>query len=384
MNNALNFFDFSWARCWAMVLKEFVQMRRDRLTFGTLIMIPLIQLILFGYAINTNPKHLSTVLVMADHSAYTRAFVVGLENTQYFKVKALLNNFEEADKMIQEDKALFAIYVPPNFTRDLVRGNHPQILVEGDATNPVSIASGMSAIQELVKTVFDPLLKGDLQNLVAQQPIAINLVTHQKYNPESSTAYNIVPGLMGVVLTMTMVVITSQALTKEREIGTIESLLATPVRPLEVMIGKIIPYIMVGYIQFFLLLLASKFLFQVPFMGDVVILIISTLPFLAANLAVGLTFSSLVRNQLQAVQLSFFFFLPSILLSGFMFPFDGMPAWARYLGEALPLTHYLRITRGVILKGNGWTEVSSQWWPILLFALIVIVIGLKRYRQTLD
>ncbi|HLD16594.1 MAG TPA: ABC transporter permease [Coxiellaceae bacterium] len=374
---------FCWARYWAVTLKEFVQMRRDHLTFAVLIMIPLIQLILFGYAINTNPKNLPTALVMADHSAFTRAFVTGLKNSNYFHITALPKQFEEAEQLIKQDKVLFAIYIPPNFTRDLIRGTRPELLVEADATNPVAVASGVAAVQKLVDTIFNPLLKGPLLSRQGE-PVAVNLITHQKYNPESLTAYSIVPGLIGVVLTMTMVVITSQAITREREIGTMENLLATPVRPLEVMLGKITPYMLVGYLQFGLILLAAHTLFQVPVTGNIAALALWTVPFLAANLSVGLTFSSLVKNQLQAVQLSFFFFLPSILLSGFMFPFSGMPVWAQWLGEGLPLTHYLRITRGILLKGNGWSESVPELWPILVFALIVLFIGLKRYRQTLD
>ncbi|WP_259430998.1 ABC transporter permease [Coxiella burnetii] len=374
---------FSWHRCVAVAFKEFVQMRRDRLTFAMIIGIPLIQLILFGFAINTNPKYLPTALVSADHSDFTRTFIRGVENTEYFRITAQPKTLKEADTLLAKSKVLFVINIPPDFTRNLIRGMHPQILIEADASDPVAAVNALAAIPTLETTIFNPLFKGNLNDL-RSQPEPLNIVLHRKYNPENITQYNIVPGLLGVVLTMTMVLITSLAMTRERERGTGESLLATPVRPLEVMIGKITPYIIVGYLQVSIILVASRYLFDVPIEGSITLLLISALPFIAANLSVGLTFSSIAKNQLQAVQSAFFFFLPSILLSGFMFPFAGMPHWARWLGEILPLTHFLRITRGILLKGNSWYEILPDLWPILLFAAIALLIGLKRYRQTLD
>ncbi|ABS77021.1 ABC transporter permease [Coxiella burnetii] len=374
---------FSWHRCVAVAFKEFVQMRRDRLTFAMIIGIPLIQLILFGFAINTNPKYLPTALVSADHSDFTRTFIRGVENTEYFRITAQPKTLKEADTLLAKGKVLFVINIPPDFTRNLIRGMHPQILIEADASDPVAAVNALAAIPTLETTIFNPLFKGNLNDL-RSQPEPLNIVLHRKYNPENITQYNIVPGLLGVVLTMTMVLITSLAMTRERERGTVESLLATPVRPLEVMIGKITPYIIVGYLQVSIILVASRYLFDVPIEGSITLLLISALPFIAANLSVGLTFSSIAKNQLQAVQSAFFFFLPSILLSGFMFPFAGMPQWARWLGEILPLTHFLRITRGILLKGNSWYEILPDLWPILLFAAIALLIGLKRYRQTLD
>ncbi|ATN86565.1 ABC transporter permease [Coxiella burnetii] len=374
---------FSWHRCVAVAFKEFVQMRRDRLTFAMIIGIPLIQLILFGFAINTNPKYLPTALVSADHSDFTRTFIRGVENTEYFRITAQPKTLKEADTLLAKSKVLFVINIPPDFTRNLIRGMHPQILIEADASDPVAAVNALAAIPTLETTIFNPLFKGNLNDL-RSQPEPLNIVLHRKYNPENITQYNIVPGLLGVVLTMTMVLITSLAMTRERERGTGESLLATPVRPLEVMIGKITPYIIVGYLQVSIILVASRYLFDVPIEGSITLLLISALPFVAANLSVGLTFSSIAKNQLQAVQSAFFFFLPSILLSGFMFPFAGMPQWARWLGEILPLTHFLRITRGILLKGNSWYEILPDLWPILLFAAIALLIGLKRYRQTLD
>jgi ABC-2 type transport system permease protein len=374
---------FSGRRLWAVMHKEFIQMFRDRVTFTILIIIPLMQLILFGYAINTDPKHLPTVVLSSDYSPFTRAFISGLKNTEYFSIKKHVRSEAEADNMLATGKIQFVITLPSDFTRNLIRGQRPQISVDADATDPVATGRALSAIPELAQTVFNPLLVGNLQQLRPTPP-PVDIVSHAKYNPEAITAYNIVPGLLGVVLTMTMVMVTCMALTKEREIGTIESLLATPVKPLEVMIGKLVPYIIVGYIQAALILIAAFILFQVPMFGNLLLLVLATLPFIAANLAMGITFSSMAQNQLQAVQMTFFFFLPSILLSGFMFPFWGMPVWAQYIGSCLPLTHFLRVVRGIMLKGNTAIQIWPHIWPILIFMVVVVAIGAKVYRKTLD
>lgn len=375
--------NFSWSRFAAMMIKEFIQMRRDKLTFAMIIGIPLIQLILFGYAINTNPKHLPTAVLAEDHSPYTRAFIQGLKNTEYFKIDHEVNNEKEAKRLIAQGEVLFLFSIPSDFTYKLIRDEQPNILVEADATDPVATSGALSSLQTLSQTVLNQTAKGSV-NYLNTPPSSFNIITHTKYNPENISQYNIVPGLLGVVLTMTMVIITSLAITRERERGTMENLLATPVQPLEVMAGKIIPYIVVGYIQIILILCAAHFLFHVPVEGSLILLLITALPFIAANLSVGLTFSSIAKNQLQAMQMAFFFFLPSILLSGFMFPFYGMPQWAQYLGEILPLTHFVHIVRGILLKGNNISEIWPHIWPISLFMGIVLVIGLKRYKRTLD
>lgn len=374
---------FSGRRLWAVMHKEFIQMCRDRVTFAILIIIPLMQIILFGYAINTNPKYLPTVVLTSDYSPFTRTFISGLKNTEYFSIKKEVKTEKEADNMLATDKAQFIISIPPNFTRDLIRGDHPEIGVDADGTDPVASGRALASVPILTYTVFNHLLVGNLRHLRAVPP-PVNVVYHAKYNPEAITAYNIVPGLLGVVLTMTMVMVTCMALTKEREIGTIESLLSTPVQPLEVMIGKLMPYIIVGYIQVFLILIAAFLLFSVPMFGSLFLLVIASLPFIAANLAMGITFSSMAQNQLQAVQMTFFFFLPSILLSGFMFPFWGMPIWAQWIGDCLPLTYFLRIVRGIMLKGNTAIQIWPHIWPILVFMLVVIAIGSRIYHRTLD
>lgn len=375
-------FNFSWQRFWAILLKEFIQMKRDRVTFGMMIGIPLIQLTLFGFAINSDPKNLPTVIVAADQSIFTRAIVADLQNSSYFKVLEGNKSRSEAEWLLRTGRAQFIVYFPENFSRDLVRGDKPELLIEADASDPAATSNAISAILNLNQHLAQNFA-GSLNYLKAADP-PINLIIQPKYNPERISQFNIVPGLLGVVLTMTMVVITSLAMTRERERGTMESLLAMPVRPLEVMLGKLIPYICVGYIQATVVLLAAHYLFKVPVNGSVALLFLACFPFIIANLAVGLTFSTLAKNQLQAMQSSFFFFLPSILLSGFMFPFHGMPNWAQVVGSALPLTHFLIIVRGILLKGNGMIEIFPDLLAILLFFMAALFLGIKRYRQTLD
>jgi len=374
---------FTWHRLWAVVLKEFVQMKRDRVTFGMMVGIPLMQLLLFGYAINADPKQLPTALRVADQGPFARTLAAALQHTEYFRIIQETDTEEEARRLLERGEAQFVVNVPEDFSRRLMRGERPALLVEADATDPAATGPALAALRVVVDQVFDRDLKGPLTNLKAK-PGPVELRLHAHYNPENITQYNVVPGLMGVVLTMTMVVITALAITRERERGTMENLLATPVRPFEVMVGKILPYIAVGYVQVTLILLAARYLFGVPMVGSVPLLYGVALFFIAANLAVGITFSTLAKNQLQAVQMAFFFFLPSILLSGFMFPFRGMPEWAQWIGSCLPLTHFLRIVRGVLLKGNGFAEIVPHLWPLAVFLVVAMTVGVKRYRQTLD
>lgn len=374
---------FSLKRWWAIVTKEFVQMRRDRLTFAMIIGIPLMQLILFGFAINSDPKHLPTAVLIADQSVFSRTIIQALENSGYFRIVRMADNEAEIARLLALGEVQFALTIPTDFARQLVRGERPVLLLEADATDPAATSNALGVINTLVQTGLDRDLSGKLQPLRGRPP-PVELRVHRRYNPEGITQYNIVPGLMGVVLTMTMVMITALAITRERERGTMENLLATPVRPIEVMVGKIVPYILVGYIQVSLILAVAHFIFAVPLLGNLALLLGVTLLFIAANLSLGITFSTIAKNQLQAMQMSFFFFLPSILLSGFMFPFRGMPVWAQHIGEILPLTHFLRIVRGILLKGNNLEEIWSQLWPMALFMSVVIMLGLLRYRETLD
>ena len=374
---------FSLQRFFAIVRKEFIQMRRDRLTFGMMVGIPMVQLILFGYAINSNPKHLPTAVYAADNSTFSRTIVWALRNSSYFDLTREAHSAAEINNLLAEGKVQFAVTVPVDFSRKLLRGEKPDLLLEADATDPSAVGFAQAAVSQLATTVINRDLTGPLAKLRSSAP-PFNIVSHQHYNPESISQYNIVPGLMGVMLTMTMIIITGLAITRERERGTMENLLSTPVHPGEVIVGKIVPYIMVGYVQVALVLLAAKFLFDVPFIGSVPLLVGLTFLFIVANLAVGITFSTIAKNQLQAVQMAFFFFLPSLLLSGYMFPFRGMPGWAQDIGECLPLTHFLRVVRGILLKGNGLAECAPDLWPIALFVAVMLFIGIKRYRQTLD
>lgn len=358
-------------------------MRRDRLTFGMMVGIPMLQLILFGYAINSDPKHLPTAVYSADNSVFSRTLVWALQNSSYFDMTRLARSEDDVQQLLAQGKAQFAVEIPVDFSRNLLRGNKPDVLIEADATDPTAVGFAIGAVNSLASTALDRDLTGPLARLRASGP-PFNLVIHQRYNPENITQYNIVPGLMGVMLTMTMIIITGLAITRERERGTMENLLSTPVHPSEVIVGKIVPYIAVGYIQVLLIVLAAKFLFDVPMIGSITLLLVVTFLFIVANLAVGITFSTIAKNQLQAVQMAFFFFLPSLLLSGYMFPFRGMPDWAQDIGECLPLTHYLRVVRGILLKGNGLLEIGPDVWPIALFLAVMLTVGIKRYRQTLD
>ncbi len=374
---------FSFSRWLGIVGKEFIQLKRDRLTFGMIVGIPVVQLVLFGFAINSDPKRLPTALLVADHSEFSRSILAGLQNSSYFDFIGEAKDEDDADRMLAVGKAQFVVTIPADFSRRLVRGERPAMLIEADATDPTATGNALSAVNQLAQTVLSHDLTGSLSPL-AGTPSAFSIIVHPRYNPEAVTQYNIVPGLMGVILTMTMVMMTGLAITRERERGTMENLLATPATVLEVMTGKIVPYILIGLLQITIVLVLARLLFSVPIQGSVTVLYLSVLLFIAANLMLGLTISSVAGNQLQAMQMTFFFFLPSMLLSGFMFPFRGMPGWAQMIGEALPLTHFLRIVRGVLLKANGWAEIWPEAWPIALFGLVIMAIGLRTFRSTLD
>src|SRR5947208_953264 len=374
---------FSFQRLRGIIAKEFTQMRRDRLTFAMMLGIPLLQLTLFGYAINSDPRHLPAAVLLADQGPQGRTLLYAMKNSTFFNFVRQVKTETEGRELLERGQVLFVVNIPENFSRDLWRGDRPEVLVEADATDPVATSTALGSLGPLFDTALQNDLKGSLATLAGTTG-PIDLRVHALYNPEVVTQYNIVPGLMGVILTMTMVMITGLAITRERERGTMETLLSMPTRPSEVLIGKIVPYILVGYIQVSVILIAAHFLFQVPMQGSILLLLGVAFVFIVANLAMGITFSTIAKNQLQAVQMAFFVFLPSILLSGFMFPFRSMPHLAQILGEVLPLTHFLRIVRGILLKGNGIADVSLQLWQLALFALVALTIGIKRYRQTLD
>lgn len=374
---------FSITRWWSVVLKEFLQLRRDRITFGMIVGLPLVQLALFGFAINTDPKHLPTAVIAADHSEFTRSFIAAMRNSDYFDIDTTLPDEAAGRQALARGTAQFVLNIPADFTRRLLRGEHPSLLVEADATDPVATGMALASLQQLAQSAAQKDLIGPLARL-AGTPAAFDVQVHRLYNPEGISQYNIVPGLMGVILTMTMVMMTGLAITRERERGTMENLLATPVRPLEVMTGKIMPYIAIGMIQATIILVAARFVFGVPFAGSVVAVYLAALLFIAANLTVGIALSSLARNQLQGMQLTMFFFLPNILLSGFMFPFRGMPGWAQALGDVLPLTYFNRLIRGILLKGSGWADLWPDVWPLIVFTAIVMALAVRFYRRTLD
>jgi ABC-2 type transport system permease protein len=374
---------FSVARAYAIALKEFVQMRRDRLTFAMIVGIPIAQVLLFGFAINTDPKHLPTAIVDYDRTDLTRSIATALANTRYFTPAPVREDARAADELLARGDVQFAVVFPAGFTRALLRGERPTLLVAADATDPAATGNAIAALVDAGRYALAHDLDGPLARLAAQPP-PFSIDVQRRYNPEGVTAYNIVPGLLAVILQLTMVMMTAFAITRERERGTYEGLLATPVLPSEVMAGKITPYIVVGLVQSAIILLAARYLFDVPLQGSLALLGGTMMIYIAALLALGYAISTLASNQLQAMQMTFFFFLPTMLLSGFMFPFRGMPGWAQWLGEIFPATHFLRIVRGILLKGNGVADVAPHVWPIVLFLVIVSAIAMWRYRQTLD
>ena len=374
---------FSWSRIAAVMIKEFIQMRRDRLTFAMIIGVPIIQLVLFGYAINTDPKRMPAAVIINDHGPIGRSILTAMQLSNYFEIEEGNPTEAEAREMLARGDISYIITIPNDFERKLVRGERPQILVEADATDPAASAGGIGAMPTILRQAIGEATTGALSK---QKPgnLPVDLIVHRLYNPEGVTALNIVPGLLGVILTLTTILMTALAITREVERGTIENLMAMPAKPLEIMIGKIVPYIGFGFVQIAVILVAAKLLFAVPMEGSLILLLSVTLLFIASNVTLGYTFSTVARTQMQAMQMTVFFFLPSILLSGFMFPFRGMPGWARVIGEAIPLTHFLRIVRGVMLKGSGFVEIWPNVWPLALFWLAVATIALVRYRRTLD
>ena len=372
----------SWGRIVAVLRKEFVQLRRDRLTFAMMIGVPIMQLVLFGYAINGDPRQLPTAVVAADNGPLVRAVVRAAENTGYFKVTATVSD-TQAEQLIASGRVQFALVFPADFSRRLLRGERPALTVYADATDPAATGPAVAALQALPALALAHELKGPLAGLrPGAQPF--ELLVHRRYNPEGITAYNVVPGLMGVILTMTLVMMTAMAMTRERERGTLENLLATPVRPFEMMIGKILPYVLIGYTQVLIVFGAARLLFGVPMAGSFAMLSATVLLFIVATLAVGFTFSTIARSQMQSMQMTLFYFLPNILLSGFMFPFRGMPGWAQAIGEVLPLTHFVRIVRGIMLKGVGWPDVQADTLAIVAFTVVMGTVAMLRYRQTID
>jgi ABC-2 type transport system permease protein len=372
----------SCGRILAVLRKELVQLRRDRLTFAMLIGVPIMQLVLFGYAINGDPRHLPTAVVALDQGPLVRSIVRAAENSGYFQVQEVASD-SQAEHLIESGQVQFALVFPSDFSQRLLRGEQPPLAVYADATDPAATGSAVAALQALPQLALAHDLVGPLAQLRPGSP-PFEVRVHRRYNPEGITAFNVVPGLMGVILTMTLVMMTSMAMTRERERGTLENLLATPVRPFEMMVGKILPYVLIGYVQVLIVFGAARGLFAVPMAGSFALLTAAVLLFITATLAVGFTFSTIARSQMQSMQMTMFYFLPNILLSGFMFPFRGMPRWAQLIGELLPLTHFLRIVRGVMLKGSVLGDVLAEAGAIAAFIAVAGGVAMWRYRQTID
>jgi len=374
---------FSFRRLKAMIIKEFIQILRDRSTFGMIFMMPIIQLLLYGYAINTNPRWLPTALVSFDNSVYVRDIVSALQNTAYFKIDYQPKTEAEADDLMAKGKIQFIIEIPQQFSRQLLRGEHPQVLIVADASDPVAVGSALGSIGRVNQTALSRDFPNELNQLQPRAP-PFDITVHNRYNPEQLTAYNIVPGLIALLLNMTLISMTAVAITRERERGTLENLLATPARPLEVMMGKIAPFIIIAYLQTFVILGMSWLLFNVPIEGSLFELSLAMGVYITANLGIGFTISTFATNQLQAMQMTFFYFMPSLLLSGFLFPFRGMPQWAQIVGNVFPMTHALRIIRGVVLKGITAGDIWVDTWPMLVFTVFIGFVAMKRYRETID
>ena len=374
---------FSLDRVAAVMIKEFKQLTRDRLTYAMMLGLPVIQLLLFGYAINTEPRHLPTAVLVQEDSVLARSIVSGLAHSAYFDLTAQARSPAELDEMIRQGQVQFAVTIPGDFTRRVARGDHAQVLVEADATDPSATGGAVAALAALPTRALSHDLKGALSPRGQGKP-PFEVVVHARYNPEAITAYNIVPGLLGVILSMTLVMMTSLSVTRETERGTMESLLATPVEPLEVMAGKLAPYVVMGLVQTAIILLLARFLFGVPMAGGWTGLTLAIALFIVGSLALGFLISTVARSQLQAMQMSVFYIFPSILLSGFMFPFRGMPAWAQILGEVIPVTHFLRVVRGALLKGQALGDIWRELLALLAFVCVVTALAMARYRRTLD
>lgn len=379
----MNYIVNSLSRWWAIVVKELIQLKRDRVTLAMIISIPIMQLGLFGFAINTNPKHLPSAIVSADNSIFIRSFITAMKNSSYFDLNEKIMTEDEAHNALQQGKILFVVHFPVDFTRKVLRGEVPEVLLEADATDTTTVAGPTAVVNNMLNTVFEQDFKGVISKFVdGKLPYKINV--HLLYNPEQITQYNIIPGLVGTILTFTLVMMTAIAITRERERGTMEQLLAMPVRPYEVIAGKIVPYILIGLVQATMIVVAARYVFSVPILGSIVVLYIVILLFIAGSIAIGITISSFAKNQMQSMQLTQMILLPSIFLSGFMFQFAGMPLWAQYIGQTIPLTYFIRLVRSIMLKGSSFMDLWPNMWPLLLIDVIVLIIGIKSYHKTLD
>ena len=374
---------FSAGRITAVMIKEFKQLTRDRLTYALMLLLPVIQLLLFGSAINTQPRHLATAVLAQENSVFARSIVSALAHSDYFDLTAQVRSTAELDDLLRQGRVQFAVTIPADLTRRVARGDQAQILVEADASDPSATSGAVGALASLPMQALAHELKGGLA-IRGRGAAPFDVVVHARYNPEAITAYNIVPGLLGVILSMTLVMMTALSVTRETERGTMESLLATPIEPLEVMVGKLAPYVAIGLVQTLIILVLARGLFNVPMEGGWAGLALGVGLFIVGSLALGFLISTVSRSQLQAMQMSVFYIFPSILLSGFMFPFRGMPGWAQVIGEALPVTHFLRVVRGALLKGQSLGDAWRELAALLAFVCVVTALAMARYRRTLD
>jgi len=375
--------NFSLQRLKAVIKKEFIQLKRDRSTLGLIVMLPILQLLLFGYAINNDPKNLPTAVISEDNSFLSRSIIVGLRNSQYFKITEDISSDKQGDDLLKQGKVLFVVTIPDNFTQDVIRGKKPEILLEADATDPTAVANAVGAINGVAEKVIKENLKGNLAYL-QNKPPAFSIIVHKSYNPEGLTRINMIPALIGLVLIFTGVMMTALALTRERERGTIENLLSMPVTPFEIMVGKIMPFVFIGMFQVAMVLLIANTMFSVPIFGSIGLLFACSLLFIICNLALGYLVSTVAKNQTQALQMSVFVIMPSILMTGFMFPFQGMPEWAQIIGKGLPLTYFVRISRGIMLKGAELMDIMPNLWPLGVILAVLVALTMRIYKSTLD
>lgn len=371
------------SRIKALIKKELIQLKRDKTTFGMIVAIPIIWLLMFGYAINMDPKNLPTAVNSRDNSPFARSIVSGLVNSGYFKITDEISSEKSGENLLKQGKVLFVITIPENFEKNIIRGENPKILLQADGSDPVAVSSAISAISGITQSVLNKDFKGVLANLKGKNP-PFEILLHRNFNPEGFTHYNIIPGLIGLILIFTGVMMTALSLTREKEQGTMENLLSMPVTPFEVMIGKIMPFVFIGFMQVSLIVFMAKFLFNVPILGSLILLFVCSLIFIICNLSLGFLISTISKSQTQALQMSVFVMLPQMLLSGFMFPFLGMPIWAQYLGQCFPLTYFLRICRAVMLKNADFIAILPNLLPLCLIVLIITILTLKAYKNTLD
>ena len=374
---------FALARIKAVLLKEFVQMRRDRATFAMMVGVPIMQLIMFGFAINSDPRHLPTALIDRDHSSFSRSVIYAAENSTFMDITHRPASEAQAEKLMREGEVNFIFIIPENFARDLVRGDRPQVLLVADATDPSASSGAVNSMRQIVDLGIKRDLSG-ISSSLATTNDPVDVVLHKRYNPAGITQYNIIPGLLGIIIAMTMTMITAVAITREKERGTMENLLAMPIKPMEMMIGKVSPYVIIGYVQTCVVLIASEFVFDIPMAGSHFVLFAAVTIYIIVNLLIGFLFSTIAQTQMQALQMTFFLLLPQILLSGFLFPFLGMPRWAQMIGEALPATHFMRLTRGIMLKGADGVDLLSSFWPLGVIMIVVGSLAMIRYQTTLD